>query len=151
MMSLFFTVQLPMVLQLLHYRIRSVHVGEEGWIKRLAALMDRFYQEETVTEIRTAALTQLEEMVCDHGLPYEAELMDNVVLPLFAVVSDEEDSDVRCRVVQLLLKLLGQCGAQWVTSLLSYINSVSYSSTVTPLCVCVCVCVCVYVCICVCV
>ena len=123
------SVQLPMVLQLLQHRTRSVHVGEDGWIKRLSALMQRFYQEEAATEIRTAALTQLGEMVCDYGQPYEAELMNNIVLPLFAVISDEEDSDVRCRVVQLLLSLLGQCGSQWVTSLLNYVNSVSSTFT----------------------
>lgn len=114
-----------MVLLLLRHRVHSVRVGEDGWIDRLTALTYRFYQKETITEIRTEALGHLETLVCDHTLSYEDELMRNVVLPLFSSVADDRDVDVRCRAVQLLLRVLIECSPQWSTSLLNFIDSVS--------------------------
>ena len=87
--------------------------------------MNRFYCDETDTEIRINVLEKLETFVCDNALLYEAELLDEIVLPMFASVSDEIDIDVRCRAVQLLLRLLTECGSKWDTSLLNYVNSVS--------------------------
>lgn len=114
-----------MVLLLLRHRAHSIRVGEEGWVDRLTTLTQRFYKEETVTEIRTEALGHLETLVCDYVLSYEDELMRSVVLPLFSPVADDLDIDVRCRAVQLLLRILNECSPQWSTSLLNFIDSVS--------------------------
>ena len=47
------------------------------------------------------------------------------MIPFLRLVAEEEEADLRCRIIQLLVHLVGVASPRWLDPLLSVINSVS--------------------------
>lgn len=115
---------ISLTMKLVVYQSGCIRIGELDWSYRLSSFMRRFYQEETLTNVRILALEQLESLVSLHLFTYETELLEGVVLPLLFHVAQDKDPDVRCRAVQLLISILNDSAPQWTPSILAIINTV---------------------------
>ena len=58
-------------MKLVVYQSGCIRIGELDWSYRLSSFMRRFYQEETLTDVRILALEQLENLVSLHLFTYE--------------------------------------------------------------------------------
>ena len=79
-----------------------LHPAREGWLDKLADMMDRLYSHETRQTIRLVMLNVLSEVVSSNLLLWEDLMMEKCVLPYLTSVDREQDRVVRLQAVQLV-------------------------------------------------
>lgn len=97
------------VCALIEYHQQFIHPGKDKWIKALFDLMDKYLRGHTRTEVRLKALDMLNLTLSINTHVYEKELIEHVVIPLFANFESDPDGAVRCKAVELLLNLCEDC------------------------------------------
>ncbi|TRY86200.1 hypothetical protein DNTS_030238 [Danionella cerebrum] len=96
------------VLTLVSYRAQSIQPARDGWLQNLLRLMEKFFRNESRTMIRI-----------------KEELIEVVVIPQLAQISEDRDPLVRKQATQLLVDLAEGCSTPHFSSLLDIIDRVS--------------------------
>ena len=73
-------------MKLVVYQAGCIRIGELDWSYRLLSFMQRFYQEETLTDVRILALEQLENLVSLHLFTYEVFVQRSSIIITYNIV-----------------------------------------------------------------
>ena len=94
------------VIHLISYQQATyLHPAREGWLDKLADMMERLYIGESRQAIRLTMLRVLGEVVTSNMLLYEDQMLEKCVLPFLTLVEAEGDRVVRVQAVQLVAML----------------------------------------------
>ena len=77
-----------------------LHSAREGWLDKMASLVERLYCQETRQVIRLVVLGVLKEVVTSNIILWEEQLLERCVLPFLSSVETEVDRVVRLKAVQ---------------------------------------------------
>ncbi|XP_041363648.1 tuberin-like isoform X2 [Gigantopelta aegis] len=97
------------VSMLIDYHAQSIHPGKENWIQNLSAILDKYFRQETRTEIRKKSLNVLSFILSINKHVYESDLMEKVVIPQLGHIENDPDPEVRRVAVEMLLVLANDC------------------------------------------
>ncbi|MGH0137685.1 UNVERIFIED_CONTAM: hypothetical protein FKN15_021798 [Acipenser sinensis] len=112
------------VLTLLSFRAHSIHPAKDGWIQNLQRLMEKFFRNETRSDIRIKVLDILSFVLSINRQLYEEELIESVVIPQLGQIADDKHLHVRRLATQLLVDLAEGCCTHHFNSLLDIIEKV---------------------------
>ncbi|RXM33739.1 Tuberin [Acipenser ruthenus] len=112
------------VLTLLSFRAHSIHPAKDGWIQNLQRLMEKFFRNETRSDIRIKVLDILSFVLSINRQLYEEELIESVVIPQLGQIADDKHLHVRRLATQLLVDLAEGCSTHHFNSLLDIIEKV---------------------------
>ncbi|XP_034781714.2 tuberin-like [Acipenser ruthenus] len=112
------------VLTLLSFRAHSIHPAKDGWIQNLQRLMEKFFRNETRSNIRIKVLDILSFVLSINRQLYEEELIESVVIPQLSQIADDKHLHVRRLATQLLVDLAEGCNTHHFNSLLDIIEKV---------------------------
>ncbi|XP_041134002.1 tuberin-like isoform X2 [Polyodon spathula] len=112
------------VLTLLSFQAHSIHPAKDGWIQNLQRLMEKFFRNETRSNIRIKVLDILSFVLSINRQLYEEELIESVVIPQLSQIADDKHLHVRRLATQLLVDLAEDCNTHHFNSLLDIIEKV---------------------------
>ncbi|XP_075230715.1 TSC complex subunit tuberin isoform X2 [Lycorma delicatula] len=93
------------VLRLINYLSTSITPTRLKWIEKLHYLVERFYKQETRSNIRIKAIDVLSSVFQSNRFLFEKDLLEKVVLVHLSDAHLEQDCAVRTAVAQLLVDL----------------------------------------------
>ncbi|MGH0115421.1 UNVERIFIED_CONTAM: hypothetical protein FKN15_000056 [Acipenser sinensis] len=112
------------VLTLLSFRAHSIHPAKDCWIQNLQRLMEKFFRNDTRSNIRIKVLDILSFVLSINRQLYEEELIESVVIPQLSQIADDKHLHVRRLATQLLVDLAEGCNTHHFNSLLDIIEKV---------------------------
>lgn len=97
------------VLRLVSYLSGSIVPTRHMWLSKLNSLMEKYYRQETRTNIRIKVLDILSSVIKTNRRLYEDDIVERIVLPHLDHVYQENDLAVRNSAAQLLVDLCLDC------------------------------------------
>lgn len=107
---------------LMSHKLELIVVTRPRWIQALGQFVDKFYKQETRTNIRVMCVESLKTVVRMNRAAYEDEILERVVLANFATVPQERDVTVRKAVNRMLLEFAKTCDTKRSLDLLNIVE-----------------------------
>ncbi|ESP04643.1 hypothetical protein LOTGIDRAFT_61259, partial [Lottia gigantea] len=110
---------------LIDYHAQFIHPIKEKWIVNLNSLLERFFRQESRTDIRKKALDILSFVLSINKHIYEADLIEMVVLPNLRNIDTDPDTEVRQSAAHILLVLAQTCNSDEFFEIMTIIEKVN--------------------------
>lgn len=108
---------------LMSHKLEVIVVTRPKWIHSLAQFVDKFYRQETRTNIRVMCVENVKTVMKLNRAAYEDEILERVILCNFSSVTQERDVVVRQAVNRMLLEFSRQCDTKRSMDLLNIIET----------------------------
>lgn len=108
---------------LMSHKLDLIVVTRPRWIQALGQFVDKFYRQETRTNIRVICVESLKTVMRMNRAAYEDEILERVVLANFATVTQERDLTVRKAVNRMLLEFAKTCDTKRSLDLLNIVEN----------------------------
>jgi tuberous sclerosis 2 len=112
------------VINLLNHKASKLNSMMPGWLKQLSNFMERFYRNESNTNVRLATIDHLKEIINLNRTCYEEEILEKVVIVIFSDIAQEPDVKIRVAVCKLLLEVCSHCDTKRCLELLDILEKV---------------------------
>lgn len=109
------------VIQLMEYKMAKISPTQRQWLQELHAFMLRFYHMRSYN-ICNRALQMLQAIMDVNRSSYEEEILESIVIPIFANIPHEPDSTIRSNVAKLLMNFVIQCDTKRSIELLDIVD-----------------------------
>ncbi|XP_012271509.1 tuberin isoform X2 [Orussus abietinus] len=110
------------VLKLIDYRAGMIGPTRHQWQSKLATLMERYYKNETRTNVRVKALDVLTNVIQINRSRHEDELIERIVVPYLQHVDADPDITIRNVAAYLLVDLCLECETKRCLELLDILE-----------------------------
>ncbi|XP_075164593.1 TSC complex subunit tuberin isoform X2 [Haematobia irritans] len=111
------------VLMLIDYRSSKITATRPEWLQLLNSFVQRFYRMPS-TPIRIKVIQSLVNIMDLNRSCYEEEILERVVVPLFAQVCNETDVQLRCTVANALIDFARHCDTKRCGELLDLLEKI---------------------------
>ncbi|XP_015588565.1 tuberin [Cephus cinctus] len=112
------------VLRLIDYRASTIDPTRHLWQSKLANLMERYFKNETRTNIRVKVLDVLTNVIQVNRSRYEDELIERIVVPYLVHVDMDPDITIRNVAAYLLVDLCIECETKRCLELLDILEKI---------------------------
>ncbi|XP_070184862.1 tuberin-like isoform X2 [Littorina saxatilis] len=112
------------VCRLIDHHLREIHPGRDKWIQNLHQLLDKFYKQDTRTEVRKKALDKLSFVLGLNKHVYEVDMIDKLLIPLFCHIESDPDVEVRKMVVEIVIGMAQGCSRDEFFDLINIIEKI---------------------------
>ncbi|XP_076458884.1 tuberin-like isoform X2 [Babylonia areolata] len=112
------------VCKLILYHQQAIHPGRDKWLQNLHQLLDKFYRQDTRTEVRKKALGVLSFIVGVNKHVYEVDLIDKLMIPHFSHIDADPDVEVRKMVVEIIISMAQGCSKDEFFDLISILEKI---------------------------
>lgn len=109
------------VIQLMEYKMAKISPTQRQWLQELHAFMVRFFHMRSYN-ICNRALQMLQAIMDVNRSSYEEEILESIVIPVFANITQEPDAPRRSNVAKLLLNFVIQCDTKRSIELLDIVE-----------------------------
>ncbi|KAK7507156.1 hypothetical protein BaRGS_00001091 [Batillaria attramentaria] len=113
------------VCRLIDYHARDIHPGKDRWIQSLHQLLEKFFRQETRTEVRKKALGVLSFILDLNKHVYEAEMIDKLLIPHFTHIDSDSDVEVRKMAVEILMGMAQGCSRDEFFDLIGIVDKIT--------------------------
>ncbi|CAH0564266.1 unnamed protein product [Brassicogethes aeneus] len=110
------------VLKLITYFSRSISPTEYLWLENLDYVMNKYFRPDVKTKVRLKVLDLLSDVIQLHGMQYEEELIDQIVVPHMKDIEMDLDVQVRTSVSELIVNLCLDCESKKCLELLNILD-----------------------------
>lgn len=112
------------VIRLMEFRATKLTPTQSHWLQELNTFMMRFFRMQNFT-IRCTALKILSRIMEMNKSAYEEEILESIVIPIFANISQETDARIRTNVGKLLLNFVTHCETKRSIELLDIVEKIT--------------------------
>lgn len=109
------------VIQLMEFKMAKISPTQRQWLQELNAFMQRFFHMRSYN-ICNKSLQMLQTVMDVNRSSYEEEILESIVIPIFANITQEPDSTIRSDVAKLLLNFVVQCDTKRSIELLDIVE-----------------------------
>lgn len=111
------------VIQLMEYKATKISPTEPQWLHTLQCFIERFFNMRNIS-IRNQSIQVLSQVMETNRAAYEEEILERIVIPLFANVHQEGDASVRTSVGKLLIGFIAHCDTKRSLELLDIVEKI---------------------------
>ena len=112
------------VLKLIDYLSSDIIPTKLKWIDNLKDLLQKFFRDDTRTDVRLKVLEVLKNVFIMNRICFENELFDQVIYPLIATIYDEPDVVVKTDMAQFILRTIYRCAPHRCSDMLNVAESI---------------------------
>lgn len=110
--------------RLIAYKVSKISPTLSGWLKHLKIFMERFYRHELSQNVRLMSIKHLRDVFTTYRISYEDELLEKVVIVVFADIALEQDFKIRVAVSKLLIEICLICDTKRSLEILDILEKV---------------------------
>ncbi|KAK4874613.1 hypothetical protein RN001_013973 [Aquatica leii] len=110
------------IFRLIAYLAQDIIPIRQLWFSNLNNLMQKYYRQETRTNVRLKALSVLSKVIKLNRYEYEDELIDRIVIAHLDSVGSDPDAIIRRSVAELLIDLCYDCESKRCLELLDILE-----------------------------
>uniref|UniRef100_A0A1Y1N0Q7 Rap-GAP domain-containing protein n=1 Tax=Photinus pyralis TaxID=7054 RepID=A0A1Y1N0Q7_PHOPY len=110
------------VSKLISYLAQDIIPIRHLWFSNLYNLLQKYYRQETRTNVRLKTLSVLSKVIKLNRYEYEDELIDRIVVPHLIHTAGDQDPIIRSAVAELLLDLCYDCESKRCLELLDILE-----------------------------
>ncbi|KAJ9583770.1 hypothetical protein L9F63_021894, partial [Diploptera punctata] len=99
----------PSVLRLITYLSTSIIPTRSLWLSKLNSLLEKYFKQESRTNIRVKVLDVLANVISTNRAIYEDDMIERIVIPHLQHIDADPDIVVRNAAAQLLIDLCAGC------------------------------------------
>lgn len=111
------------VIQLMEYKATKISPTEPQWLHTLQCFIERFFNMRNIS-IRNQSIQVLSQVMETNRAAYEEEILERIVIPLFANVHQESEASVRTSVGKLLIGFIAHCDTKRSLELLDIVEKI---------------------------
>lgn len=108
---------------LMSHKLEVIVVTRPRWIQSLGQFVDKFYRQESRTNIRVMCVENVQTVMRLNRAAYEDEILERVILSIFSSVTQERDVVVRKAVNRMLLDFARACDTKRSMDLLNIVET----------------------------
>lgn len=112
------------VLRLVSYTAQSIVPTKHMWLSKLHTLLQRYFRQETRTNVRIKVIEILSNVIKLNRMRYEDELIERIVVPHFQHIASDTDVMVRNSCSELLVDLCLDCDTKRCTEILDILDKI---------------------------
>lgn len=110
--------------KLIHHKFKNISVTRIHWLKHLHRFVERFYKHHVNINVRVKTIDYLKEVLDLNRSGYEEEILEKVIIVIFADIAQENEIKVRIAASALLLDICYHCDTKRSLELLDILEKV---------------------------
>ncbi|KAF5285874.1 hypothetical protein FQA39_LY04335 [Lamprigera yunnana] len=114
------------IFKLISYLAQDIIPIRQLWFSNLYNLLQKYYRQDTRTNVRLKALSVLSKVIKLNRYEYEDELIDRIIIPHLIGVASDADPIIRTAVAELIIDLCYDCESKRCLELLDILEKVLF-------------------------